>query len=533
MAYKFQLGAARLSGSTTFEQPLVGEQSVSAQSLSSSAGLQVGGTVELDGVADADADVAADKFYILDATDGLMKTEDIGDLMASVAGAGLSESSDKLEVNVDDTGIEIDGGDLSLKDGGVVTAKLAADAVDSDKLADDSVGSEHIKDNAVVQAAMADDSVGTAELLDLNVTTAKIAADAIVGSKIADDSVDSEHIVDGSIDLAHMSADSVDSDQYVDGSVDNVHLANDSITLTAGAGMATIGEVDLGASITVAVDGVLEDLDTLGAAAADGEFIVATGAGAFAYESGNTARTSLGLGTGSVVSFNQVTASVGFFSTGTSQFGTVAANTYNGDSVAVTGITGSLNNSITAGDGIVAFTFNNGDGDKTVALASTVGGDGLGFDTGVLSLDLNELTPATVDVSADSFAIIDADGDSSKKESIADLVTAMAGAGLTATSGQLSVTGNNVTSKEDGDTLAEGYNFFGTVSAAATVTLPASPSIGDVVTVKAKDGVSATNYIKISRAGLQFIDGELEARIESEYGAVSMVYVASNDWRII
>lgn len=39
---------------------------------------------------------------------------------------------------------------------------------------------------------------------------------------------------------------------------------------------------------------VLDDLNTLGAAASDGQIIVATGAGAFAYESGATARTSLG-----------------------------------------------------------------------------------------------------------------------------------------------------------------------------------------------------------------------------------------------
>lgn len=39
---------------------------------------------------------------------------------------------------------------------------------------------------------------------------------------------------------------------------------------------------------------VLDDLNTLGAASTDGEIIVATGAGAFAYESGATARTSLG-----------------------------------------------------------------------------------------------------------------------------------------------------------------------------------------------------------------------------------------------
>ena len=50
-----------------------------------------------------------------------------------------------------------------------------------------------------------------------------------------------------------------------------------------------------------AFTGVLEDLDTLGAPSSDGEFIVATGAGAFAYESGATVRTSLGLTIGTDV----------------------------------------------------------------------------------------------------------------------------------------------------------------------------------------------------------------------------------------
>ncbi len=46
---------------------------------------------------------------------------------------------------------------------------------------------------------------------------------------------------------------------------------------------------------------VLDDLNTLGAATADGEFLVGTGAGVFAYETGATARTSLGLGTAATV----------------------------------------------------------------------------------------------------------------------------------------------------------------------------------------------------------------------------------------
>jgi len=52
---------------------------------------------------------------------------------------------------------------------------------------------------------------------------------------------------------------------------------------------------------------------------------------------------------------------------------------------------------------------------------------------------LNELTAATVAVGSDSIPIIDAGDNSSKKESIADLMTAVAGTGIGASSGVLSV----------------------------------------------------------------------------------------------
>tara|TARA_Y100000361_G_C11159824_1_gene346490 strand:+ start:661 stop:3150 length:2490 start_codon:yes stop_codon:yes gene_type:complete len=58
-----------------------------------------------------------------------------------------------------------------------------------------------------------------------------------------------------------------------------------------------------------------------------------------------------------------------------------------------------------------------------------------------LALNLNDLTGATVDVAADSIAIIDAnDSNATRKESVADLVSGIAGTGLGASSGQLSVT---------------------------------------------------------------------------------------------
>ena len=81
------------------------------------------------------------------------------------------------------------------------------------------------------------------------------------------------------------------------GEIDSGSGTVTSVDITAGTGVAVSGgPVTTSGSITVGVDGVLEDLDTLGAPASDGQFIVATGSGAFAYESGATVRTSLGLG---------------------------------------------------------------------------------------------------------------------------------------------------------------------------------------------------------------------------------------------
>jgi len=73
-------------------------------------------------------------------------------------------------------------------------------------------------------------------------------------------------------------------------------------------------------------------------------------------------------------------------------------------------------------------------------VATGLAGDGLSASSGVMALDLNELTGAAIDVANDSIAIIDAnDGNGSRKEAWADVATAIAGTGLTATNGVLSV----------------------------------------------------------------------------------------------
>jgi len=192
-------------------------------------------------------------------------------------------------------------------DGSIERVHLAADAIDGSKIDDDAVDSEHIADGAIDLAHMSANSVdsdqyvdGSIDLVhmsansvdsdqyvDGSIDTAHIADAQITLAKMAANSVDSDQYVDGSIDLAHMSANSVDSDQYVDGSVDNVHLA----------GSITADKLN---------NAIFEDLETLGPVGGDGEILVGSGAGVFAYESGNTARTSLGLGTGDSPQFTSL-----------------------------------------------------------------------------------------------------------------------------------------------------------------------------------------------------------------------------------
>ena len=136
------------------------------------------------------------------------------------------------------------------------------------------------------------------------------------------------------------------------GSIENSKLLNSSITLTQGAGMAALGSVSLGGSITVAVDGVLEDLDTLGASASDGQMIVATGAGAFQYESGATLRTSIGVdpaGTDNSTNVTLVTTSHDYLSIAGQAItlGTIENNDLANSSITIDGTSVSLGGSVT------------------------------------------------------------------------------------------------------------------------------------------------------------------------------------------
>ena len=94
--------------------------------------------------------------------------------------------------------------------------------------------------------------------------------------------------------------------------------------------------------------------------------------------------------------------------------------------------------------GIVEW-IDNDEGDITSITAAANAGldvtNGTGPDV-TIGLDLNALGSVAIDVATDSFAFVDNTDNTTKKESIADLATAMAGAGLAASSGVLSTTLN-------------------------------------------------------------------------------------------
>jgi len=89
----------------------------------------------------------------------------------SVAGEGITQDiTGALEVNVDDTTIEVDSDQLRVKDLGIDEAKIAVGAVTVNKLGSNSVDASKIQSNAVDQAEIASGAVHASELDTSNST---------------------------------------------------------------------------------------------------------------------------------------------------------------------------------------------------------------------------------------------------------------------------------------------------------------------------------------------------------------------------
>ena len=125
-----------------------------------------------------------------------------------------------------------------------------------------------------------------------------------------------------------------------------------------------------------------------------------------------------------------------------------------GGTIAITATTGTLavgnggTGATTLNNLITLSTHTTGNFVATVANATnggtTIANSGSENAAVTITVNLNGVAAGTVAVANDSIAFIDADDDATKKESIADFVSAIAGANLTATSGVLAASGGGV-----------------------------------------------------------------------------------------
>lgn len=518
MAYKFQRGEAILSGAllqegnieieSGFEFAMHEEtildtsRNLTVAAMSGSGKLEVGGTVQLDGVADEALDVAADSVYFLD-SDGFMKSESFADLMTSaVAGDnGLSAASGVLSIELHgDGGIEQTSDALQIKALGVTNAMLAG-SIESTKLAE-------LNNFDTADLAEGSNLYFTDERVDDRVASLVVGGDAV--SSTYDDAA-------GSLTLAVQVDDS------------SIELDSDAIRVKA----AGITNSMLSGAIESTKIAELNNFDT-----AD----LAEGTNLYYLDSRARAAVSVtDAGGDGSMAYNSTTGVI----------------TYTGPSAAevrahfsVVESDGDALDSLSYADGV--FTFDGLGADEIRAQFSAVdaGGDGsFAYADGVFTYT----GPSAAEVRA-HLSVVDTNGvdmtltdgafsadlilDGSSLEVTSDglrIASAAAGAGLAWADGVLSVEGSAVTEQSASEVLSEGYNYMADLDGGASslsMQLPAAPTVGDIVHVKAKD-LTNDAVINISRQGSHLIDGEESIVLESPFAAVSLVYVASNDWRIV
>ena len=126
-----------------------------------------------------------------------------------------------------------------------------------------------------------------------------------------------------------------------------------------------------------------------------------------------------------------------------------------------------------------------------------------------------------------------------KKTTFATLATKLAGTGITATNGVLSLSQTSTpTAFASYATLVEGLNYQNStaLTGAMALTLPAASALdnGEFVKIKLAAGASSSNLVTINVGDASdTIDGESSIVLESPYAAVNLYRVAANTWRIL
>jgi hypothetical protein len=417
--------------------------------------------------------VNGDKLATLDSDGSTEQLTTVASLATLFAGTGLTASSSVIGVDASQTQITAVG---TIATGvwqgtAIASAYIAADAITGAKIADDAIDSEHYTDGSIDTAHIADDQVTLAKMAglargkfivgDASGNPSALAAGANGKILVADANGDPswttlsgdaslsagaltiatgaiEHAMLGGdcVDGDNIADDSINSEHYVDGSIDTAHIADDQVTLAKMAGLAR-GKI---------IYGDASGNPAALAAGANGKLLVADANGDLSW---TTVSGDIGLSAGAMT-----------IQTGAVEHAMLGADAVDGDNIADDSINsehyvdGSIDTAHIADDQVTlakmagitrgSIIIGNASGDPALLAAGsnnyvlTSDGTDIAWAESSGGTDLNGLSAAAVDVANDSIGIIDAnDSNNSKKESIADLATAMAGAGIAANAGVL------------------------------------------------------------------------------------------------
>jgi hypothetical protein len=482
MAYKFQLGPARLSGSTLYKNGLDVSGSLTIEDPTSlaGAGLARNGTTldldidELTALGGATID-QADNFLVSDA--GTEKKVTFSNLEDSIFG------------NV--------SGDATIAAGGALT--IANDAVEQAMIADDAVGADQLASDAVVEASIVDNAV----------TLAKMAGITRGSLIVGDASGDPSYLAKGTA-AQFLQSDGNDP-VYVSVSGQATVASGGALSLAAAAitGQTEMtGDVADTDELMISDDGTLKRLDFSVLRDAvfndvSGDATVAAGGaltiGADAVESGmlndNVISGQSALGSAAAAQDDELLFS---------DDGTLKKITFS-----------NLEDSI----------FGNVSGDATVAAGGALTIAAGAVEEGMLNDNVisGQAELAAADI-ADADEMLISDGGTLKKVGIDSLATFFRGMSVTAIG-------------DANGALAEGLNYGNApITQNRDWVLPDAPAVGDQVIVKAPQvgsGVSIT--VKVDVGTSHKIDGNTltSVSLEEDGAAVTLVYAADDLWLLV
>jgi len=423
-------------------------------------------------------------------------------------------------------------GDATASDAGALT--IANDAVEQAMIADDAVGADQLASDAVVNASVASNAAIAASKLDFNVD---LGGDITFGNQSDDTISTTGHLtvggnltVNGSVTSVNSTTINITSSFTFEGPADDHETvlssgspaADTTLTLpTLSAGSYFIPAIagaatDASAAVTAAEFALLDGGSSIGTTA------LASGDGFLHNDNGTMKHTSINKIGDYLASDGLVANGNGQLEVSLNGLGASLTAVAQGDSLAVVDADGSNVTKKITFSNFEDSIFGNVSGDATIAAGGALTIAANAVEGSMLNDNVISGQTDFTGTLADTDEMIFSDAGSLKRMDMSVLKTYMS---------DVAVPVQNVAAA---GTLVVGVNYFSAMGADGedAVTLPASPSVGQSVKVKAPSDCSTTRYITINRAGSQLIDGAASIRLESPFAAVELVYVASDIWRV-